>query len=176
MTKENILLAEYNSLKVEQIERIKVRDNLIYLALGSFGGLFSFAIIQNQFYVTALLPIVSFVLAWVYITNDSKVSQIGRYIQNHLSKQVNKELNVTDAFDWENKFKTTSMRKIRSFFQFLTEVITFIIPPVFSLLFLDLNKNPDFNIFIFNIILIFTSFILFCIYTCNKGSFKYDES
>lgn len=166
--KENILLAEYNSLKMEQLERIKVRDNLIYLSLGSFGALFSFAIIQSQFYVTVLLPIVSFVLAWVYISNDSKVSQIGRYIQNHLSKQVNKELKITYAFDWENKFKITKTRKLKKIFQFLTEIMTFIIPSTFSLFFLDLNKSFDLKIFIFNSILISISFILFCVYSYKK--------
>ena len=64
-------------LKVEQLARIKHRDNIIYVLLGAAGTLFSFAIIHKAFYVVAIVPMISFVLCWLYLSNDRKISEIG---------------------------------------------------------------------------------------------------
>ena len=39
-----VLLAEYNCLKSEQAQRIGFRDNLLYVTLGVFGAVVSFAV------------------------------------------------------------------------------------------------------------------------------------
>jgi hypothetical protein len=37
-----------------------------------------------------VLPTLSFVLAWTYIVNDEKISQIGKYIREELTEKINK--------------------------------------------------------------------------------------
>lgn len=85
---KEILLEEYKVLKSEQLEHIKHRDNIVYVLLGAVGTLFSFAIIHKAIYVVAITPMISFVLCWLYLANDRKISEIGTYISEDLSEKL----------------------------------------------------------------------------------------
>jgi hypothetical protein len=84
-----ILLAEYNVLKTEQGQRIGFRDNIIYVTLGSFGAILSFAIADKvNYHALLLIPWVCVILGWTYLVNDDKISAIGRYIRDDLEKKI----------------------------------------------------------------------------------------
>jgi len=73
----NILLLEYDKLKEEQNSRISMRDSLLYISLGIFGAIFSFTMTNQSFmYTLLLIPPLSFILSWLYISNDSKILEI----------------------------------------------------------------------------------------------------
>jgi hypothetical protein len=124
---KEIFLEEYKVLKAEQLTRIKHRDNIIYVLLGAVGTLFSFAIIHQATYVVAIVPMISFVLCWLYLANDRKISEIATYINDDLSnvlsskleenKQTTKEKDDKEGkqedknkmvFAWETKHNPTS--------------------------------------------------------------------
>ncbi len=64
-----LYLSEYNALKGEQSSRIGFRDNLLYVTLTLYGGIFSYAVtdIQQNYYAFLVLPWVCFVLGWTYL-------------------------------------------------------------------------------------------------------------
>src|SRR5215217_3250792 len=79
---KEVYLIEYQKLKDEQIARIGFRDNLIYATLVAIGAILSFAITNPANYQALLiLPLATFVLGWIYLSNDRKISDIGRYIR-----------------------------------------------------------------------------------------------
>lgn len=135
---KDILLAEYNTLKEEQRERIKHRDTLIYLTLGSVGTLYSFALVNgDKYFVLAIVPIVSFILGWVYIAHDTRISAIKHYIKENLSVQLKeclKSKESTNIFAWEgfhaDNAKTRSRRKLM---QLLVDILTFVFPSLVAL-------------------------------------------
>ncbi len=144
----NILLSEYNSLKSEQLERIKIRDNLIYISLGVFGAIFSFAMFKtiDRSIVLLMLPTVGLVLSWVYINNDEKVSQIGKYIREELTPKI-KELLVTDdstVFGWESYHRSDYKRITRKALQVVVDIIAFAMPSAVSI-YTYYTLNPDTN-------------------------------
>ena len=66
-----ILLEEYRTLKAEQGNRIGFRDNLLYVTLGLFGAIASFALSSDENGPAFLvIPWVCFVLGWTYVVND----------------------------------------------------------------------------------------------------------
>lgn len=143
-----IYLCEYEKLKEEQISRINKRDGLIYLTLAMYGTIFSFSLVNDGYlYILLFLPIVSFILAWIYVINDEKISHIGSYIRNVLSKNIIKEVDTVEnreIFGWEIYHRTDSLRKFRKFTQFSVEQITFFIFPFSSIIFF-LIYNSSFN-------------------------------
>jgi H+/Cl- antiporter ClcA len=135
----DILITEYNTLKSEQLERIKIRDTLIYISLGVFGAIFSFAMLESsklslddKRIVLLLLPTISFILSWVYIDNDAKISHIGDYIKSNIIPSINKEgSNV--IFGWEIYHKNDYRKNARKTLQWFTDILTFFIPAVVSI-------------------------------------------
>jgi len=125
----SIILLEYEKLKEEQISRISTRDSLIYITLGIFGAIFSFSVLNNQYlYSLLIIPVVSFVLGWVYITNDEKISNIGKYIREDLFKAIKEEApNIKDDYllHWEIKHRSDELRIFRKITQFFVDLTTF---------------------------------------------------
>ena len=134
---KEILLKEYNNLKIEQLARIKIRDTLIYISLSIFGGIFSFSMFgsEDKSIVLLVLPTVSFVLAWTYVVNDEKISQIGEYIRCRLAPKI-KELeegNPKGIFGWESYHRSDSGRFLRKLTQTAVDVVAFALPSIASL-------------------------------------------
>jgi hypothetical protein len=126
----DIHLAEFQKLKDEQVARIAFRDNLIYVTLGVFGAIMSFAITEKSRYPALLvLPLVSLVLGWTYLVNDEKVSAIGRYIRHDLGDRMAALFAPGDThafFGWEIAHRDDRHRKARKRRQFVVDELTFV--------------------------------------------------
>ena len=156
----NILLEEYKALKSEQLERIKHRDNIIFIMLGAMGTLFSFSIIHQAYYVVAILPILSLSLCWIYLANDSRISEIGTYIEEDLASQIQKHLKTDEEiFYWEKKHREYKGRKTRKMIQYVVDLLIFAVPTLFSLVLVKSQGNS--YIFVINLVFSIVIFILF---------------
>ena len=190
--KLNILLSEYNVLKSEQLERIKIRDTLIYISLGIFGAVFSFAMLketglntEDKRVVFLLLPTISFVLSWIYIDNDSKISHIGEYIKEKLipifavSKKNSGNDSNEDAvviFGWETYHSKDDKKNARKFLQWMTDILTFIIPAIVSIyLYFQAPASNDYVIYFanWNVFITGLMFILLSCYNRDWCRFKF---
>lgn len=110
----NIWLAEYEKLKLEQSKRIGFRDNLLYVTLGVYGGVASFAASNPaNYYAFLILPWTCLILGWTYLVNDEKVSAIGRYIRLTLVKNIKEktgEVAPDSLFGWETAHRNDRRR------------------------------------------------------------------
>lgn len=134
--KLSIYLAEYDKLKQEQIQRISVRDNLIYVMLTVFGAIFAYALSNsNHLHALLVVPWVSLSLGWVYLSNDKKVSDIKIYIRDILSEKIkNVDINKHPAsFEWENQSNKEPTRKIKKYFQLFIDLTIFCFSGIVSL-------------------------------------------
>ena len=132
----NILLLEYDKLKEEQNSRISMRDSLIYISLGIFGAIFSFTMTNQSFmYTLLLIPPLSFILSWLYISNDSKILEIKKYIKNNLEPKIAKLFpDKIEIFEWEKTYRDNSFKKLKKVTQFLVEEITFSVSAISALI------------------------------------------
>src|SRR5690242_2433618 len=75
--------AEYRTLKAEQLERIKQRDNFLNLNIVAIGVISSVAIQgSRRDVIWLLIPWVTFILGWVYLSNDDKITAIAQHLDN----------------------------------------------------------------------------------------------
>ena len=92
-----VFLLEYEKLKEEQLKRIEFRDQMIYITLGIFGGILSFALSnKTNLYALLVIPWVCLILGWTYIVNDEKISAIGKYIRLTLTEKVKTQTDYSD--------------------------------------------------------------------------------
>jgi len=131
----NILLLEYDKLKEEQNSRISMRDSLIYISLGIFGAIFSFTMTNQSFmYTLLLIPPLSVILSWLYISNDSKILEIKKYIKNNLEPKIVKLFpDKVEIFEWEKAYRDNSFKKLKKVIQFFLEEITFSLSAISAL-------------------------------------------
>jgi len=149
----DINLCECQKLKDEQIARIAFRDNLIYVTLGVFGAVVSFALTDVTHYPALLvLPFVSLVLGWTYIVNDQKISSIGRYIRHDLSDLLHTLVGTRDTaplFGWEVAHRDDQNRKARKRRQFVVDELTFVGSGAIGLVaYLTLEPNPSWQLWV----------------------------
>jgi hypothetical protein len=135
--KMTFLIKEYEKLKDEQRERISFRDQLIFITLGSVGGVFSF-VIEKPDYIMALLvlPFVCIVLGWTYLMNDEKITEMGDYIHHILIPKANSlavDSKLTLQPSWEEFHRNTKRRKERKSIQLVMDLGIFCISGFFSL-------------------------------------------
>jgi hypothetical protein len=128
-----VYLQEYSKLKDEQAKRIGFRDNLLYVTLGLFGGVLSFALGEKANpYALVVLPWVCLVLGWTYLVNDEKISAIGKYIREELVKKISKQAdstnikNIESIFGWEIAHRSDERRKRRKIEQLIVDEIAFV--------------------------------------------------
>ena len=99
-----VFLLEYEKLKEEQLKRIEFRDQMIYITLGIFGSILSFALSnKTNLYALLVIPWVCLILGWTYIVNDEKISAIGKYIRLTLTEKVKTQTDYSDIesiFSW----------------------------------------------------------------------------
>jgi hypothetical protein len=131
--RENILdvfLAEYVQLKAEQASRIGFRDNLLYVTLGVFGAVVSFAVSNvANVYAFLVVPWVSLILGWTYLVNDQKISALGEYIRYDLVERVKEQTGYPDVeaiFGWEIDHRVDLHRRRRKIQQLVIDEITFV--------------------------------------------------
>lgn len=136
------LLLEYEKLKEEQIARIDLRDNFIYASIAATGGALGFGLTQAEAdLVFFVLPIVNFSLGWTYLSNDLKITTIGRYL-----RRASDELAGPDAFGWEAHHVALSGRRRRKVYQLIVDLAVF---PAAGLLGLAYGfGNADFGLLV----------------------------
>lgn len=144
----DIHLREYDKIKTEQTRRIGFRDNLLYVTLSLYGGIFSYAITdQSHYYAFLTLPWVCFVLGWTYLVNDEKISAIGRYIRETLKAEIyaQKLVPKENLFGWEVAHRNDKLRKSRKYFQLLVDEVTFCVSGLLALwvFWFTLPDKPD---------------------------------
>ncbi|NEO10247.1 MAG: hypothetical protein F6K51_33740, partial [Moorea sp. SIO3I8] len=100
-----VFMLEYEKLKEEQAQRIGFRDQMIYITLGIFGGILSFALSnKTNSYALLVIPWVCLILGWTYLVNDEKISAIGKYLRLTLTEKIKAQTGHTDLesiFGWE---------------------------------------------------------------------------
>ncbi|WP_430791379.1 hypothetical protein [Actinoplanes sp. G11-F43] len=123
------LIAEYERLKEEQIQRIGTRDNLIYATLASIAAI---GVGTHQAQIDDLLLALApccVVLGWTYLVNDEKISAIGRYIRTDLSPRLSAATNSDQQlFGWESSHRSDRRRRTRKVFQLGVDLIVFCVP------------------------------------------------
>ncbi|MBE9065284.1 hypothetical protein IQ260_01305 [Leptolyngbya cf. ectocarpi LEGE 11479] len=134
-----ILMDEYRVLKAEQSMRIGFRDNLLYVTLGLFGAIASFAFTNTQGYNAFLvIPWVCLVMGWTYLINDEKISAIGRYVRHTLEKRISDLIGGSAdeqyLFGWETAHRDDPRRKRRKYTQLVIDQITFVVSGLMALI------------------------------------------
>ncbi|MGM3305140.1 hypothetical protein ACSQ6I_03995 [Anabaena sp. WFMT] len=132
-----VYLQEYEKLKTEQTQRIGFRDNLLYVTLGVFGAVISFAVSnKSNYYALLVIPWVCLILGWSYLVNDEKISAIGRYIRLTLSEKIKEHTGSKDIesiFGWEIAHRSDNRRKRRKIEQLIIDQITFVVSGIVAL-------------------------------------------
>ena len=146
-----VLLAEYNCLKSEQTQRIGFRDNLLYVTLGVFGAVVSFAVSDPaHYYALLVIPWVCLILGWTYVVNDEKISSMGRYIRHKLVDKIKEHTGYDDLetlFGWEIAHRDDKHRKRRKIQQLIVDEITFVVSGLIALgSFWFLASNPPIGV------------------------------
>lgn len=123
----SLYLAEYEKLKDEQIARIGFRDNLVYATLIAIGGILSFALADpGHFYALLILPLATFVLGWIYLSNDYKITALGAYMRGRLTRHIRAVMGDPDQalLEWEHMYKLEPRRLERKLLQlFVNEAL-----------------------------------------------------
>lgn len=126
-----IYLKEYEKLKEEQLKRITFRDVTIPLSMFAAIGSIATAVSNNTllgYYSLLMFPCVCFVLGWIYVVNDEKVSAIGKYVRTNLKKRVlelSRSIPGEPLFEWEIFHRGDMRRESRKLIQLLVDEITF---------------------------------------------------
>ena len=133
-----ILMEEYRVLKAEQSMRIGFRDNLLYVTLGIFGAIASFALTNaNGYSAFLVIPWVCLVMGWTYLINDEKITAIGRYVRYDLEKRVAALIGGSAdekyLFGWETAHRDDPRRKRRKYTQLFIDQVTFVISGLVAL-------------------------------------------
>ncbi len=134
-----IHLHEYEKLKEEQAQRIGFRDNMLYVTIGVFGAILSFALSggKNNYYAFLVIPWVCLILGWTYLINDEKISAIGRYIRYNLVNKIQEldpDTNIESIFGWETAHRSDKRRLRRKIEQLVIDEITFVLSGIVALL------------------------------------------
>jgi hypothetical protein len=131
-----IFLQEYTKAKDEQTKRIGFRDNLLYVNLVVVSGILSYSISkEGNVYGLLLIPWATLVLGWTYLVNDEKISSIGRYIRNELSRilcsnpllQNSVIQDPAELFKWETAHRKDDARITRKITQLCVDEMSFVI-------------------------------------------------
>lgn len=134
----DVYLLEYEKLKEEQAQRIGFRDNMIYVTLGVFGGVISFALSNKiNYYALLVIPFVCLILGWTYLVNDEKISAIGRYIRLTLVEKIKQETaqnEIESIFGWEIVHRSDKRRRRRKIEQLIIDEITFVVSGISGLI------------------------------------------
>ncbi|WP_017720794.1 hypothetical protein [Kamptonema formosum] len=132
-----IFFKEYDKLKSEEAQRIGFRDNLLYVTLGLFATVISFALSNSSnYYALLVIPWICLILGWTYLVNDEKITAIGRYIRLKLVDKVKEHTGYTELetlFGWEIAHRSDKHRKRRKIWQLIVDEITFVFSGVVAL-------------------------------------------
>ena len=142
----DFLLAEYDTLRAELLQRTSTRSQIINLALTAFGAVLGAAAIGSQgIYFLMLYPLVALFLLNSYLSNSLKIQRIGDYIKDHIEKYARDNLPspVGSIFSWQDYYDKQSKQgfiKGRFIFPLTALIATGVgIPSVWSKIGLNLE-------------------------------------
>lgn len=125
----DVLRDEYDALKKEQIERIKVRDNLTYLTIGAVAAAVYGAIQAHTPLLLLTLPFVCTALGWKYVANDHKITAIGAYLRGELADRMSGLVGEA-VLGWETAHRVDHNRRRRMWLQYGADLLTFVAPGI----------------------------------------------
>ncbi|SNY53706.1 hypothetical protein [Paractinoplanes atraurantiacus] len=127
----DVLRDEFKTLKDEQRDRIRARDNLIYSVIVAVAAVAGGARIAGPA-VPLLLPPITLALGWTYLVNDQKVTAIGRYLHNDLGPRL-ASLVGGDVLRWETAHRGDRRRQQRKRIQLGVDLLVFVLPGIVAL-------------------------------------------
>jgi hypothetical protein len=110
----DIVLAEYNTLRAELLQRIATRYQIMGLAFSAFAAILAVQAFgagnQAGLYLVLLYPILAFFLLNVYIANSRHMRTIEEYIKKKLEAPIKSELNppFQENFGWQTYYDNDS--------------------------------------------------------------------
>lgn len=125
-----VLLAEYQHLKSEQVERIKLRDSYVNLNIVAVGVISGFLASHPRYSLAWLaVPWICTAFGWLYVMNDEKVSALQRYFRTRLRPAL-----APDALGWEIfDRRKTILKRTHKGGQLVVEEAMFVLPTVVAL-------------------------------------------
>jgi hypothetical protein len=82
-----------------------------------------------------LLPLICLVLGWTYLTNDEKISAIGRYTRTELGPRLTTlSAAATPVFGWEEYHRSDRLRASRKLVQTMVDLTAYIAVPAVGLI------------------------------------------
>ncbi|MBB6347258.1 hypothetical protein ACWGH8_37970 [Nonomuraea muscovyensis] len=131
------LLSEYDALKAEERQRIGARGQLLYATLTAVAGISTVTTTVGQLELLLLLPLAATVLGWAYVTNDHKITAIGRYVRGRLGPRlvglVDDGSSDIDMFRWEKYHREDPLRPSRKRLQLAVDLAAFCAPSLTAL-------------------------------------------
>lgn len=141
-TRIDLLRDEVKTLKDEQRDRIKQRDSLIYSVIVAVAAVAGGTRLAGAA-VPLLLPPVTLLLGWTYLTNDQMVSAIGRHLRTQLAPRL-AALAGTEVLLWENTRLVDRRYRQRKTIQLIVDLIAFVAPALVAVVWFWANgpANP----------------------------------
>jgi hypothetical protein len=122
----DVLRDELKTLKDEQRDRIRARDNLIYSLIVAIAAVAGGAKLAGSA-VALLLPPIALALGWTYLANDQKVTAIGCYLRTDLAPRLS-TLVGADVLRWETAHRSDHRRRQRKSIQLGVDLTVFVAP------------------------------------------------
>jgi hypothetical protein len=135
-----------------------------------FGGVLAYTFSKDHslskeevYLLLLILPWVSLIMGWTYLVNDEKISAIGQYVRNNLSKKLAPYLGIDisklenpetpeakailseieSIFGWEIVHRNDERREYRKIEQLIIDEITFVLSGIGALIgFHVMTTNP----------------------------------
>lgn len=106
----DIVLAEYNTLRTEVLQRLATRYQIMGLAFSAFAAILAVQAFgtasQAGLYLVLLYPILAFFLLNVYISNSRHMRTIEDYIKRNIEESIQSKLNPSfqGSFGWQTYY------------------------------------------------------------------------
>jgi 8-oxo-dGTP diphosphatase len=120
-----LLVAEYEAMKNETVERIKQRDGFINLNVVAAALIVGFAGSDPHKAAAWLaLPWTTLCFGWAYLANDEKVSALSAYFRLTVGSQLGPR-----NLAWErSKKRATNLKTTHKFVQLAVDLLQFVVP------------------------------------------------
>lgn len=152
----DIVLAEYNALRTELLQRVATRYQIMGLAFSAFSAILAVQAFgagsAAGLYLVLLYPLLAFFLLNVYLSNSRHMHTIENYIKTNIEACIKEELKspFKENFGWQTHYdahngglKKGQFSSIGGRFVFpATAVVTVI--AAFPGVWLDVAKKPSF--------------------------------
>ena len=131
MALDQFYAAEYAALKQEQTARIGLRETALFTTLTINMAVLAvyYTEVGSKYPIPLIVPLVSFVMFFIYAFNDDMISRIRRYIVDDLQAKAAATIGGTGAaaiFGWETHHRTRSLAYVtRKAFRIITVWVGF---------------------------------------------------